>query len=156
MKHLYYIYKNLVNTLHRRMKEQRRTALWYNRWTDAWWKAAAACTAKGLRRDQTHRRQQVIKSQLSYTSSLVNTDLLSAGLCLVSSQCYSEISFVLGVYSTWGLFGVICWLACSSCWSAEWKDLTLSKKKRKGKCHVSKRVHHIIITFITVNTQRLY
>ncbi len=33
------------------------------------------------------------------------------------------------VYSARGLLGVICWLACSSSWSAERKDLTLSERR---------------------------
>lgn len=97
---------------------------------DGWWEAMAACTAKRLKRDRTHR-ETVSHKITAELNQLVRQQWpqRQAFIFLNTSQYYSEISYILCVYSARGLFGVICWLACSSSWSAERKDLTLSERR---------------------------
>lgn len=47
------------------------------------------------------------------------------------------------VYSARGLLGVICWLACSSSWSAERKDLTLSGRRENTTAGYNKPERHV-------------
>lgn len=44
----------------------------------------------------------------------------------VNCRCFRVFSCI---YNARGLLGVICLLACSSCWSAQRKDLTLSERR---------------------------